>query len=224
MNVQPVWSPDGKRLAYASDRGGTYNIYVTDAEGTGKEELLFRSDFSKFAQDWSSDGQSLLYASFTPNRTFDLWVLPMVGDRKPFLFLQTHSAQVTAHFSPNGHWIIYSSNESGSYGVYVQSFPTPGERYEISNTGGMPRWSPDGKEIFYLRGSALMAVDVIRADKTFVVGVPRVLFLATTSASSYDVSRDGQRFLIDGMIPNSSGLKAIPITVVLNWPTLLTKK
>jgi Tol biopolymer transport system component len=221
MNQSPVWSPDGKRVAYAADRGGTYNLYVKDVDGAASEELLVRSDAAKFTQDWSLDGRYLLYTSVTSNHSFDLWILPMVGEHKPFLFLETHSAAVTARFSPDGHWVMYSSNQSGNYEVYVQGFPTPEEKYQISKSGGMPRWRSDGKEIYYVMGNALMAADVIKADRTFVAGVPHLLFQATF-AEPYNVSRDGQRFLIDGM-PSSSEAPTIPITVVLNWTAILNE-
>jgi Tol biopolymer transport system component len=148
----------------------------------------------------------------------------MVGEHKPFLFLQTHSNGISARFSPDGHWVVYSLHESESIGLYVQSFPTPGEIYQVSKDRAYAvRWRADGKEIFFIQGNSLMAADVIRADKTFASGIPRRLFLATFQASTaYDVSRDGQKFLINAT-PSSSGPPVIPITVVLNWPTLLKK-
>jgi Tol biopolymer transport system component len=227
LNTMALWSPDGKIVTFASDRGGTSNLYRKQFEGSADEELLLKTDHSKVPEDWSSDARYLLYGDRTPTRSSDIWVLPMDGEHKPFVFLQRRSSDPVARFSPDTHWVLYQSNESGREEVYVRSFPTPGERFQISNGGGvMPKWRSDGKEIFYINGNGLMAVDVMRAErnKTFTAGPPRLLFQATFSTTPYpyDVSRDGQRFIING-IPNSTGVASIPITVVLNWPALANK-
>jgi hypothetical protein len=154
----------------------------------------------------------------------DLWVLPRVGDRKPFPFAQSSFNKTQAQVSPNGRWLVYTSYESGKDEVYVQSFPAPGSRRQLSLAGGMqPRWRRDGAELFYLGSDqTLMAVPVTTTEGAFEAGLPRPLFrtrMIPQGSQSlwfdtmYDVSPDGQRFLILGP-PDEPGPA---ITVVLNW-------
>ena len=227
-NTAPLWSPDGKRVAFASDRGGRQNLYIKDVDGGSNEELLLKSEHRKVTTDWSNDRRFLLYTDSTPSQDLDLWVLPMEGDSTPFVYLQTPFQEEGARVSPNGHAVAYSSNESGKDEIYVQDFPTPGGKVKVSNGGGRwPRWRGDGKEIFYTNSNAMMAVDLFRAQpgRGFEAGAPHLLFEATFPASDfspYDVSRDGQRFIVAGF-PRASSLPPIPITVVLNWTAALKK-
>jgi dipeptidyl aminopeptidase/acylaminoacyl peptidase len=183
----------------------------------------------KMSTDWSADGRFLTYTDTTPSQDSDLWVLPMGGDQKPVVFLQTQFREAAARVSPDSHWIAYHSNESGRDEVYVQTFPAPGGTVKISTGGGtFPKWRADGKEIFYTNSNSLMAAEVIRAQsgKPFEAGPPRLLFQATflnSNNAPYDVSRDGQRFIISGFA-QVTPLPSIPITVVLNWPALFQKK
>src|SRR5262249_13906893 len=108
----------------------------------GTDELLLESDQNKVATDWSSDGRFLLFRSIDPQTGWDLWVLPMSGDKKPFPFLKTPFEEREGQFSPDGKWIAYQSNESGRFEIYVQLFPGPGEKFQISASGGaQPRWN-----------------------------------------------------------------------------------
>jgi dipeptidyl aminopeptidase/acylaminoacyl peptidase len=219
----PVWSPDGSRIVFNSNRKGSMDLYLKALSGGGLEEVLLESNTLKLPTDWSRDDRFILYedADSNTNRS-DLWVLPLSGDRKPMPFLQTPFAELQGQFSPNGRWIAYMSDESGRFEVYVQSFPAPGGKWQISTDGGtMPRWRRDGKELFYLAADRkLMAVEV-KADSTFS-SVPRALFAAPPFPDrSYSVTADGQRFLF-----NSSRKEAVstPITVVINWTADLRKK
>jgi eukaryotic-like serine/threonine-protein kinase len=227
-NTAPVWSPDGRRVAFVSDRGGRQNLYVKDVDGDHDEALLLKSEHQKVPTDWSNDRRFVMYTDSPPNQDLDLWVLPMEGEPTPYVFLQTPFREEGARLSPNGHWVAYSSNESGKDEIYVQSFPTPGAKVRISNGGGRwPRWRADGKEIFYTNGNSIVAADVIRAlpGRGLEAGASHLLFEATLPSATfcpYDVSRDGQRFIVAGF-PQATSLPTIPITVVLNWTAALKK-
>ncbi|MEK6322622.1 MAG: hypothetical protein AABN33_13180 [Acidobacteriota bacterium] len=145
--------------------------------------------------------------------------MPLFGDGKPFPLIQTEFNEQSAQLSPDGKWIAYASNESGKFEVYVQSFPASAGKWKVSTDGGYhPLWRGDGKELFYIaRGRELMAVDV-KASSTFEVSVPKELFqtriVGVTFRRGYDVTADGQRFLIITQVEEE---KPSPISVVLNW-------
>jgi eukaryotic-like serine/threonine-protein kinase len=228
----PVWSPDSSRLVFASRRNGRGDLYQKDTAGTRNEELLLKSDLPKRPDDWSSDGQYLIYDAVDPNSKADLWVLPFTGDRKPRPLLQTPFNELEAQFRPGPpggpRWVAYTSDESGSFQIYMQSFNDDlsgaSAKFQVSTGAGgtQPRWRPDGKELFYIAtgGLELMAVDVTTSP-TFQAGIPHVLFPSRTFAAGlgayyYSVSPDGQRFLI---LNESLGgdNTPLPATVVLNW-------
>ena len=218
-NWLPIWSPDGSRILFASNRDGPINLYQKPASGAAMEEALFKSNEDKFPTDWSADGQFILYDVIDPKTRGDLWILPLSGDRKPFPYLQTQFTERQAQFSPDGHWIAYSSDVSGQFEVYVQSFPNVGGPHRVStNSGVQPRWRRDGTELFYISADLkLMAVDVKTGPSTFETGVPRQLFdtrlVAPEGRNIYAVTSDGQRFLINsGESPFGAQLN-----VVMNW-------
>jgi Tol biopolymer transport system component/predicted Ser/Thr protein kinase len=223
-DLNPVWSPDGSRIMFTSDRRGHRDIYQKTVGGAGEEELFFESPQFKSVDDWSLDGRYVVYD--TGSGESDLWVLPLFGERKPFPFLQTNFDERQAQISPNGRWIAYSSNEIGRPEVYVQSFPKPGSKVPISTNGGTePRWRRDGKELFFLAGPKLMAVEVKADALTFEVGVPEVLFETalfgtTNQRNRYVVSPDGRRFLIN--VPREGAISS-PINIVVNWAPGLKK-
>ncbi len=223
--THPTWSPDGSRIAFASDQDGMSNLYQKLSNGAGGEELLLSSDTSKFVTDWSPDGRFIVYEDQGRGTGTDLWVLPLSGDRKPTPFLRTEFNESQGQFSPDGRWMAYSSNESGRVEVYVQAFPASGGKWQISTAGGSyPRWRRDGKELFYRAADRkLMAVEVQTAS-TLQAGQPRALFelrVSEVPVIPYTVSADGQRFLVDTPTEESN---AAPITVVLNWFTELKKR
>jgi eukaryotic-like serine/threonine-protein kinase len=221
----PVWYPDGSRVVFSTLHGPP-QLYQKVTNGAGDEELLLRSDSAKIPTGFSPDGRFLVYAVLDPGTEFDLWVLPLFGDRRPFPYLRTPAAEIGGQISPNGRWMVYASNESGAYEVYVRPFPIAPGKWQISRDGGsQPRWRRDGKELFYISNDRrIMAVDV-RADlSAFEAGVPRALFDAHVSNiegsnpwSQYAVSADGQRFLVNRLVTEGP---SSPITVMINWPAV----
>jgi Tol biopolymer transport system component len=214
----PVWSRDGNRIVWASNRTGTHQLYQKLASGVGQDELLLQSDVPLLPSSWSADGKFLLYARTDPKSSDDVWVLPLEGDRKPFPFLQTPFWETEAQFSPDGRWIAYRTNESGRSEVYVQTFPASGGRWQVSTNGGHhPQWRSDGKELFYCSTDGkLMAVDVKRGD-AFEASLPKTLFnLAEAKVyyADYAATADGQRFLFVRKLQEGS---PAPFSVVVNW-------
>jgi eukaryotic-like serine/threonine-protein kinase len=219
VNQAPVWSSDGKRVAFQSNREGPLNVFSQFADGSGGLERL-TSGSSPAANSWSSDGQLLAFVDVDPTTGWDIWVLRL-SDHKAQPFLQTASNESAPIFSPDGRWLAYVSDETGRSEVYVQPYPGPGGRWQISaDDGAEPEWNPNGRELFYRSGRKMMAVD-IATQPGFTAGKPRVLFegdyLPTPlQFPNYDVSQDGQRFL---MLKPSEQEAAAPtqINVVLNW-------
>jgi len=218
-NRWPIWTPDGKRLTFISTRAGLRNLFWKPADGSGTAEQLTTSEYPQYAASWSPDGRVLAFTEIRPTG-FDIWVLPLEGERKPRPFLQTPARETVAIFSPDGRWLAYVSDESGRNEIYVQPYPGPGEKWLISTDGGnSPVWNPNGQELFYRNGDQMMAVE-ITTEPTFSAGIPRLLFEGRyfweeTDRAVYDVTPDGQRFV---MIQEGEQDSAPPqINVVLNW-------
>jgi serine/threonine protein kinase len=224
----PLWSPDGGAIAFCSNRERFWAIWQKGVnDGYGKEELLFKEDSRHiFPEDWSSDGKFIVYRKMGDETSFDLWLLPMMGDRQPRPYLATQFDERLAKVSPDGRWLAYRSNESGRNEIYVQSFPEPGRKLMISKGGGnLPRWRRDGRELYYVAAdNKLMAVQV-ETRANFEVGETIALFdLGRCGLSDirylYDVSVDGQKFLVIRPLEDASSR---PLTVVQNWTELLKK-
>jgi Tol biopolymer transport system component len=222
-----AWSPDGRQIAFSSDRTGVYQIYRKNANGGGSEEQLTSGPSDKRVTDWSRDGKYLLYSQDDPSGSPDLWVLPLEGDRKPIPFLQTRYVEVKGQFSPDGKWIAHDSNSSGGFEVYIRGFPSSAGQTQISNRGGTdPRWRGDGKELFYLSPNKTMMAVAIRASAAGIeAGTPHELFptrvFSVLNHAPYDVTADGQRFLLSEPIAGPGSIQ--PLTVVVNWKTWLRK-
>jgi Tol biopolymer transport system component len=227
-DLNPAWSPDGKQIAFTAKRKGERDIYVMDANGTREPEIVLQTPIRKNVEQWSPDGKYLVFNLEASNTNADLYVLPLFGERKAIPFLTSPFTEDMGQISPNGRWIAYRSNESGTSEVYVQSFtpgdPAPRRKWRISTDGGMePQWRRDGKELFYLRGSTLMAVDIKSDGREFEAGLPNPLFdkmLPGIGRNRYVVSRDGQRFLF---ITPPEDQKNSDIHVVVGWQTRFTK-
>jgi hypothetical protein len=216
-NICAVWSPDGSRIVFASDREGSFSLLEKPSSGQGEEKLLLKDDARIIAMDWSRDGKYIGY-SRRGKESWDALALPTFGDRKPIPVSQTPFNEFWPTFSPDGRFVAYQSNESGRNEIYVQTFPNPTGKWQVSTAGGFDAsWRSDGKEIFYRApDQKLMAVDV-QAKETFQAGIPRALFAARVPVGLYRnryATPDGQRFLFVAPLGRDA---MTPTTVMLNW-------
>jgi eukaryotic-like serine/threonine-protein kinase len=233
----PVWSADGTSVIFGSIHEGETNLYLKLATGAGDQRLLLKSTegygYEKYATSCSRDGRFLLYTTIhsteNPGTNSDLWVLPLLGDLKPTPFLRTEFNESSGQFSPDGHWIAYTSDESGSDEIYVREFSSDsaqGSRHAagkwlISKGGGTePRWRGDGKELFYVASDGKLTSVEISAKPVFQAGAPRPLFQLPLGYIGIEVAADGRRFLIGAPLAQSA---SVPFTVVLNWQKTLKK-
>jgi serine/threonine protein kinase len=229
-----IWSPDGSRIIFAFGAGGKLDLCQKLASGVKEHEVLLESEVSKIPRSCSRDGRFLLYGTFHPTtRIRELWVLPLEGDKKPFPFVCTQFNNDEGQFSPDGRWVAYVSDESGRDEIYVRTFSanlagqtSDDEGKWIISTGGgtEPRWSGDGKTLYYIGAdSRIMAVQ-ITADQAFRAGVPKALFQMPPSLwgpfrQSWSVTPDGKRFLFEAL-PEQ---RTASFNVVLNWQTALKR-
>lgn len=224
----PVWSPDGKFLAFSSGAAGAdvlFSIYRKPSTGLGSPELLFKSDSTKEPTDWSSDGRFILFNQYGQGGS-DVWALPLFGDRKPYPLVNSEFEESAAFFSPDGHWFAYMSNETGRNEVYLQTFPQTGGKWLVSNGGGaQPHWSgDDGNELLYVApDKTLMSVEM-KLGSTVEMSAPKPLFITKVhtygAPNRYVVAPDGQRFLVNAPAGDAT---VAPITVVVNWISELKK-
>ena len=218
-----LWSPDGQDVAFATGESGVSDIFLTPATGQNERKVLLRTAESKGLNDWSRDGRHLVFISTNPETKSDLWVLEMTEGATPMPYLRTSFEELQGQVSPDGRWLAYTSDESGRWEVYVQSFPTPGTKHVISNDGGgEPQWRADGRELFYMAlDHTLMSVPVV-TSAPWRGGRPVPLFRApvagdlTRYRNRYQVADNGQRFLLDSVVRDGSQ----DVTLVVNWQSL----
>ncbi len=226
-DIYPLWSPDDTTMVFGSNRnGGRMNLFRTvSGAAPASEELLLSTSQPKFPMDWSSDGRFLLYESLDPKQGFDIWALPLGGDRQPFAVVQTDFSDRLPQFSPDGKWVAYQSDRTGRFEIYMRPFPGPGPDTRVSIDGGtQARWDPHGKELFFIAADGqLMSVPVrlpsFPSRDDVEPGRPVGLFAAgigSTAANrhEYAVAPDGQSFVVNSEL---RGPTAPPISVILNW-------
>ena len=218
----PIWSPDGKQVLFANRKEDGSGLYQLAANGVGTEELLLKGAHEP--TDWTRHGQFILYSPLTNKTRGDVWVLSLTGNREPYALLSVAFEARHAQFSPDGRWLVYVSDESGSYEVYVRPFTKEGklggDRKRISTTGGsQPRFRSDGKELFYVAANGeMMAVRINGAtfESPIALFKTRMLSGLIQPGIDYDVTADGQRFLIGTQLG-----EAAPASIILNWPALV---
>jgi Tol biopolymer transport system component len=224
LDATPIWSPDGKQILFASNRKLGFHLYLKNADGSGSEqEAADLGDHSQVnAWDWSRDGKYVL-----ARKGSELWhIAGPHGIAKPLL--QEKGTVRNAQFSPDGRWIAYASNETGSMEIYVSPYPSVNTKWQVSNAGGQePRWRKDGQELFYLSAEGKMMAVPVTAGASFANGPPVALFqthrrqpISAQDVFSYDVSGDGQRFLIATKVDEAN---AAPLSITLNWESEMEK-
>jgi eukaryotic-like serine/threonine-protein kinase len=219
----PKVSPDGTAIVFTSNHGDTTGALVMGpTNGGGQPQLLLHVDGQADATDWTLDGRYIVYVVTNPRQPTSLWLLPMFGDRKPLAWSRGRAHEMQGHVSPNGRWIAYASDESGRFEIYLRSFPAGGEKYQVSNQGGtQPEWRRDGAELFYLAAnSTLMSVGFKQSNK-LTMSVPKELFRLSLPdgrmwRNYYAATAKGDRFVVE-----SAGDQKEPITVIVNWQSLL---
>jgi serine/threonine-protein kinase len=222
--MSPRWTPDGRRLVFISEQP-IFDLHWKSADGSAPEEALLASQNDKRPMSFSPDGRVLAYVEEHPDTLGDIWLLPLVGERKPQPFLRTRFVETLPAFSPDGRWLAYQSNESGRNEIYVQEYPGPGAKQQVSIEGGAePVWARSGRELFYRDDNKMMAVE-IRTSPAFQAAKPRQLFEGEyehfKNYLGFDVTPDGQRFLMVKTPPESAPRQ---INVVLNWADELRRR
>lgn len=221
-NLRPIWSPDGSRIVFSSNRKGSFHIYQKASNGAGAEELLLDSGADEQAESWSPDGKYLAFLRREPRQpgAAGIWVLPVAARKAPFPLIEGEFDKRFPAFSPDGRWVAYASSESGRFEIYVVPFPGAKGKWQVSSSGGtFPRWRGDGKELFYLGpDNRIRATEISARGSSVRVGSMQVLFrvqTVPTPISPFDVTPDGRRFLINAM-PAIKG-HSEPATILINW-------
>lgn len=221
IDRMPRWSPDGKQIAFSSNRNGTFDIFIKESGGASEEELIFEHESDLYISDWSRDGKFILINALEQaTNLWSIWVLPIDESLEAYQFLASEFSEFTARFSPDNRWVVYVSDISGRTEIYMRPFSGPGAVRQISTSGGAdPVWSPDGSEIYFvdlannLKAARIRTID----DRVEVVSV-RDLFSTNKvnlfSNALYDITPDGQRFII---VSTGGQAESLPLTFVVNW-------
>ena len=214
----PVVSSDG-RVAYAFIDAQSYGIRVKSTGDSDTPRTIYTAQHLSWPSSWTRDGSHIVGTVRSARTGEDIWLFPVEGPGEPSALRATEAEEAHARVSPDGRWLAYASNESAAFEVYVQSFPVSGRAQRISTSGGMePRWCRDGKELFYRSGDGRLMAVPVTVGPTFQAGTPVALFQAPVSPAdtetSYDVSADCQRFLLNAVVNDRQGQS---LNVVLNW-------
>ncbi len=217
--LTPLWTPDGQRIAFSTRAAIDWRA----ADGSRPAQQLLAREHAANPTSWSPDGRFLIFQEDAPPTRYDIWVAPLGGRPQPLV--STHGNDVGGKFSPDGRWLAYYSNESGRNEVYVRPFPNVNEqKWTVSTTGGQtPVWSPDGRELFYMNGTAMMAVPIDTRGRRLVAGKPQFLFdgpYDTTQDMNFDISPDGRRFV---MVEADPDAKPTRFQIILNWTKELSQ-
>ena len=218
-NAIPIWTPDGKRVTFRSTKPGPWNVFWKNADGSGTAEQLTNTPYVTEPTSWSRDGKLLAFSEQNTVSKRDIFVLQMDG-RKLVPVIQTPADESVPRFSPDAHWLAYVSDESGRAEVWVQPYPTNGQKWRISTSGGRePVWSPSASELYYREGTKMMVVD-IKTTPSFTAAQPRLLFdgkyeTALASRPNFDITSDGKRFLMLQAVDH--GQSSAEIKIVSNW-------
>jgi Tol biopolymer transport system component len=223
----PIWSADGRRILFSSDRSGPWSLFARPSTGTGADEELLRLPTTTNATDWSRDGRVVIYQTNAPSTRSDVWALPVTPRGPAFAVANSAAAEKQAQLSPDGRWVAYVSDDAGRDEVFLQGFPEATDKRPVSTAGGsQPQWRRDGKELFYISTDfKLMAVDVNTTASSFDAGVPRALFDLNDMRASEMSARnnfmpgsDGKRFLMNKPV---TGRRSRSIVVVLDWAAMM---
>jgi hypothetical protein len=231
-DFSPVWSRDGRYIAYAAERDGSRQIYRIDANGGGQEQRLTDGPNPKLPWDWSEDGRYLLYTEQHPQNSRDLWILPLDSaggaPGKPIPFLTTPDNESEASFSPDGRWIVFASSATGSSGAYVRAFPGgPPNQWPLSSGGAANlAWNANGKEVYYRGPSPGAGGGIFAAAIRFLtdrpeIGAAQEVLRNSLGGPPGGVSSDGQRFLLFARSGGEGESNQNPLTVVINWQAAL---
>jgi serine/threonine protein kinase/Tol biopolymer transport system component len=219
-NIAPLWTRDGTRIVFSSNRAGRYNLYWKPADGSGAVDRLTTSDRIQFASSWHPDGHHLAFTQNDPETAGDIWVVAVGSNEDPTVFVQTPFNEYGAAFSIDGEWLAYVSDESGRDEVYVQRYPGGEGKQQVSQNGGThPAWAPDGRRLFYRMGPDLMSAN-FTSTPNFAAGNPsRLVSLpfndaTVASVSNYDVSPDGSGFVV---LRTEDQRPPTQIHVIVNW-------
>jgi Tol biopolymer transport system component len=218
-----LWSPDGKRLAYGTERNGLASAVVKSVDGALPETTLFANGDLKNFGGWSADGKYITYEQLNQGTGWDLYVIPADGTAPAKPYLNGPFNERWGTISPDGHWMLYASSESGQLDLYVQSFPNPGNKYRVTaNGGGISGWRRDGREIMFVSQDfkSVYACDVTTAP-TFHASVPHLLFRFPEGTQAGSLASDFQRVLLPVQADDSA---PATVTVALDWASQLQKR